>query len=58
MDQIELPDTAPDRAAALRRRAAAPLRPSKIQAPCDIGLFSDDATQLELMNAHETPSIR
>lgn len=31
-----------------RRRAAAPLKPAKAQAACDLGLFSDDAKQVEL----------
>jgi len=32
-----------------RRKAAAPLKPTRPQAPCDIGLFSDEALQLDLV---------
>lgn len=31
-----------------RRRAAKPLTPHAPQQPCDVGLFSDDARQLDL----------
>jgi hypothetical protein len=31
-----------------RRRANAPLQASKAQQPCDHGLFSDDARQLDI----------
>lgn len=46
--QCDLPDTAPDVASMLRKRAQEPLRPGKPQAPCDVGLFSDEADQLDL----------
>ena len=32
-----------------KRQAAAPLKPNKPQEPCDVGLFSDDARQLDLI---------
>lgn len=48
--QAALPQTAPDIAGTLRRRAAAPLKPAKPQAPCDVGLFSDDARQIDLVD--------
>jgi hypothetical protein len=32
------------------RLAAAPLRPRKAQAACDLGLFSDDARQADLVD--------
>jgi hypothetical protein len=32
-----------------KRRANAPLRPKTVQKPCDVGLFSDDADQLDLV---------
>jgi hypothetical protein len=32
-----------------RRRANAPLRPNKAQQPCNVGLFSEDADQLDLV---------
>lgn len=34
----------------LRARAAAPLKPAKSQAACDVGLFSDDRNQLDLVD--------
>lgn len=33
-----------------RRRAAAPLKPSKPQQACDVGLFGDDARQIDLVD--------
>jgi len=41
---------APDIAGMLRRKAAAPLKPTKPTLPCDIGLFSDDAKALDLVD--------
>lgn len=32
-----------------RRQAAAPLRPTAPQLPCDDGLFSDTASQIDLL---------
>lgn len=42
--------TAPDAAGLLRQKAAAPIKPRKPQAPCDVGLFSDDPDQLDLVS--------
>jgi hypothetical protein len=42
-------ERAADRLAMLNRRAGAPLRPGVPQAPCDHGLFSDQALQLDLV---------
>jgi hypothetical protein len=39
--------TTADRIGALRRAKALPSKP---QRPCDIGLFSDDAAQLDLLD--------
>jgi len=39
---------AQDQAEIARRKAAAPLRPTKPQAAPDCGLFSDDAAQVDL----------
>jgi hypothetical protein len=36
-------------AAVAKRRAGEPLRPNKPQLPCDVGLFSDQASQLDLI---------
>lgn len=37
------------RAELARRQAAAPLKPSRAQEPCNVGLFSDDAAQTDLV---------
>lgn len=47
--QLDLPQTDPRPADQARRHAAAPLRPSVPQKPCDMGLFSDEATQIDLV---------
>lgn len=46
--QLDLEQTAQDRAGLARLLAAAPLKPRKAQAPCDHGLFSAEADQLDL----------
>ncbi len=46
--QLELPDTGPQLADHAKRQTAAPLRPGTPQKPCDIGLFSDDAAQVDI----------
>jgi len=33
-----------------QRRADMPLKPKAIQRPCDVGLFSDDSEQLDLVS--------
>jgi RNA polymerase subunit RPABC4/transcription elongation factor Spt4 len=45
-----MPGTAPDPAGMAKRKAAAPLKPARPQDACDIGLFSDDAAQLDLVH--------
>lgn len=47
--QMELPATPADPSALVQRRAAAPLRPSTPQRPCDHGLFMDGGEQLDLV---------
>lgn len=47
--QSEMPGTSADIAGLLRLKAAAPIKPAKPQKPCDVGLFSDDADQLDLV---------
>lgn len=47
---IWIKQTAPDVAGLLRLKAAAPIKPAKPQKPCDVGLFSDDADQLDLVS--------
>lgn len=46
--QLELPKTEERLADLARLKAAAPLRPVKPQIPCDHGLFSDEALQIDL----------
>jgi hypothetical protein len=46
----EMPGCGPDVAGLLRLKAAAPIKPRKPQVACDIGLFSDEADQLDLVS--------
>ncbi len=39
-----------------KRRAREPLRPAKPQEACDIGLFSDDRHQLDLVEMFQDPT--
>jgi hypothetical protein len=49
--QYVLPGAEKTGDAAMARRAAdAPLKPRVSQQPCDIGLFSDDAAQVDLLH--------
>jgi hypothetical protein len=41
---------AKDQAELARRQAAAPLKPPAPQRPCDVGLFSDESQQLDLVD--------
>jgi hypothetical protein len=47
--QRELPGTAAAIAVHLQRKTDAPLLAPQPQRPCEIGLFSDDAKQLDLV---------
>lgn len=47
-DPLRMAGCEPDVAGLLRIRAAAPIKPRAPQAPCDVGLFSDEADQLDL----------
>jgi hypothetical protein len=50
-DQHVLPGAGKASAATMARHAAAkPLRPRVPQQPCDIGLFSDEAAQADLLH--------
>lgn len=53
--QGEMPGTSPDIGGLLRLKAAAPIKPRKPQARCDIGLFSDEADQLDLVEMFQDP---
>lgn len=45
-----LPHCGDDVAGALQRRADASIKPTKPQEPCDLGLFSDNAAQIDLVD--------
>jgi hypothetical protein len=47
--QTCMPGTGADLAGLAKRIAAAPIKPNKAQEPCDIGLFSDSSSQLDLV---------
>lgn len=47
-NQPDLPETAPDVGALLKRRAAAPLKANQPQQPIEFGLFGDSHKQGEL----------
>lgn len=49
LEQMNLPSTEIDLRGLARLKAAAPIRPPVFQKACDIGLFSDDADQLDLI---------
>lgn len=46
--QLAMPGTSPDVGGLLRLKAKAPMMAPRPQRPCDIGLFSDEADQLDL----------
>jgi hypothetical protein len=54
--QGTLPECVKDRTGLAMKRAAEPLRPSKPQKPMDIGLFSDEASQLDLVEMLQPPT--
>ncbi|MES2166601.1 MAG: hypothetical protein V4458_06150 [Pseudomonadota bacterium] len=45
-----------DQAVVAQRRAASPLKPKVPQRPCDVGLFSDEADQLDLVEMFQDPA--
>ena len=45
-----------DQAALARRKAAQPLLAAKPQAPCNVGLFSDEAAQIDLIEISRVQS--
>ena len=53
--QGDLPQTEERLAALARLKAAAPMRPDKPQKPCDVGLFSDESAQLDLVEMFQDP---
>ena len=50
MTPLGLRPMSQDVAELARRKASAPLKPAKAQAPCDHGLFGDSAAQIDLMD--------
>lgn len=54
--EIEVLATVANHMALFRLKSAAPLRPSKPQMPCDHGLFSDEAAQLDLVEMLQEPT--
>lgn len=47
--QLDLPDTAERIGDLLKQKAAAAMRPATPQQPLDVGLFSDDSLQTDLV---------
>lgn len=47
--QLDMPQTEERLAELAKAKAAAPMRPDKPQKPCDVGLFSDEADQMDLI---------
>lgn len=47
--QFQIPLTEENLARLAMRQAAAPLKPKEPQKPMDIGLFSDEANQIDLI---------
>lgn len=46
--QVEIPQTEPRPVELAKLKAAAPMRPTAPQKPCDHGLFSDEQLQIDL----------
>ena len=47
--QLDMPEIDAIGSAIVQRKANSRLIPSKEQKPCDIGLFSDDSAQIDLV---------
>lgn len=54
--QHVLPGAERDSAGLARKLASEPLKPSKPQLPCDVGLFGDDHLQLDLVEMLQDPT--
>lgn len=48
LGQLEIPATGAQIRQHVERLATAPMKPTKPQLPADVGLFGDEATQLDL----------
>lgn len=48
--QLSLQSCGPDERGLIGRRLRAPLKAKKEQRPCDFGLFSDESTQVDLVD--------
>ena len=53
---IPLNPAATDQKTVAERKWQSGLKPVKAQQPCDVGLFSDDANQLELCEMFQDPT--
>lgn len=54
--QLNIPGAEPVTSRTIaERRANAPLRPTKPQAPCDVSMFGDAAAQLDLVDMARRP---
>lgn len=54
--QHVLPGAGHDLAGLARKRASEPLKASKPQLPCDVGLFGDEHLQLDLVEMLQDPT--
>jgi hypothetical protein len=55
-DLLKLPPIARDQKTVAERKWSAPLKPARPQQPCDVGLFSDEADQLDLVEMFQQPT--
>ena len=53
---IQLNPIAQDQRTLAERKWRAPTKPNKPQKPCDVGLFSDDHLQLDLVEMLQEPA--
>lgn len=52
---LPLNPRATDEKTVAERKWLAPIKPAKAQQPCDVGLFSDDHLQLDLVEMFQDP---
>lgn len=53
---LKLPPKSQDEKILAERKWRAPTMPSKAQLPCDVGLFSDERDQLDLVEMFQDPT--
>lgn len=56
LDMLGQSEQSADQRTAAEREWRAPLKPPAPQKPCDVGLFSDDADQLDLIEMFQDPA--